>query len=422
MNHAFDDSLKYLYDLQFFGMKLGLENIRRLCASLDHPQNAFPTIHVAGTNGKGSTCAMLASIFQKAGYQTGLYTSPHIHHFSERIRVNGTGISEDAIVRLTQSMRPEIDRLQCTFFEATTAMAFQYFREQRVDIAVIETGLGGRLDATNVITPEISVITGIGLDHTEHLGRDKTKIAAEKGGIIKYKVPLVTGETDPDCLEVFHRIAGELRTDVIRADRVTDILNPHSTIYGSSFDVILKLPDIEPRLIQLMTPMIGEYQIHNAVTAMLAALLQKRLPVSDDAVREGLREAVFKGRMEWLSPNIITDAAHNPAALEALKQTINRLFRPAFKKIYLIIGMLSDKDYKLGVEILSGVADQFFTVTPDNPRALKSTILAQQLKQKKNAVTDCDSVETAVKKAKKIMKPDDLLIITGSHYVLSEVK
>jgi dihydrofolate synthase / folylpolyglutamate synthase len=421
MNNHFNATLKYLYDLQFFGMKLGLENIRKLCESLENPQDHYPSIHVAGTNGKGSTCAVLASIFQSAGYRTGLYTSPHIHHFSERIRINGEMISEKDIVRLADTMKPEIDRLQCTFFEATTAMAFQYFNEQNVDLAIIETGLGGRLDATNILTPEVSVITCVDLDHTEYLGHDKKQIAAEKGGIIKYKIPVITGEPDPDGKTVLTKIAREQKADIYRIDEITDILNAHSTIYGSSFDVIIKLPNNEPRLVQYMVPMIGEHQIRNAVMAILAVLLQKRFSVSDDAIREGLRNVAFKGRMEWLSPNVIMDAAHNPASLQALKKTIRNLFRPVFRKIFIVFGMLSDKDYGQCIDILSGTGDHFFTVTPNNPRALIGKQLAKLLKKKGNSVTDCDTVEEAIAKAKKMLKPDDLLIITGSHYVLSEV-
>lgn len=416
------DTLKYLYDLQFFGMKLGLDNIGSLCESLGNPQNNYPSVHVAGTNGKGTTCACLEVIFREAGLKTGLYTSPHIHHFSERIRINGKPISEDDVIIYTDQLRPGIDRLNATFFEAATAMAFRYFSDEKIDIGIIETGLGGRLDATNIITPDVAVITNVDLDHTEHLGDTKSKIAAEKGGIIKPGVPVITGDADPAVISILKNIADGQCSTFYSLDDFVKIINPHVSVYGSSFDAEFYFPDAMFRYDNLMIPFIGEHQTRNAAMAVLAVLLQQRFPVPEDTVRRGLRNAWIKGRTEWLAPNIVMDAAHNPASFAALKTIIDNVFRAEFKKIFMIIGMLVDKDIFACVDILSGAADQFLTVTPNNPRAYEADRLAEQFRKKNQPVSSYDSVDEAVRKAKKKMEPNDLLIVTGSHFVLSEIK
>jgi dihydrofolate synthase / folylpolyglutamate synthase len=415
------DTLTYLYNLQFFGMKLGLENIRALCESLGNPQNYYPSFHVAGTNGKGTTCACLDAIFSEAGFKSGLYTSPHIRLFSERIRIQGRPVSEEDVIHYTDLMRNKIDELRATFFEATTAMAFQYFKDQTVDFAVIETGLGGRLDATNIITPEAAIITSIDLDHTEHLGTDKINIAAEKGGIIKPGIPVIIGEKDPDVMAVLKQIADDRSSEFFCMDDFAEIINPQVTVYGSSFDVEFYFRDEMRRFSNLMIPFIGEHQIRNAVMAILAVLLQNRCTVPEDAIRYGLRNAWIKGRMEWLAPNIVMDAAHNPSSLKALRILIDTVFRTHFKKIYIVIGLLADKDIPGCIENLSGAADHFFTVTPNNPRALNGKELADQFETFGQPATAYNSIEKAMNKAKHRMSEQDLLIITGSHFVLSEI-
>ena len=416
------EALKYLYDLQFFGMKLGLDNISSLCESLGNPQNNYLSVHVAGTNGKGSTCACLDAIFREAGLKTGLYTSPHIHHFSERIRINGKPISEDDVIRYTDQLRPYIDRLNATFFEAATAMAFRYFSDERIDIGIIETGLGGRLDATNIITPDVSVITNVDLDHTEHLGDTKSKIAVEKGGIIKTGVPVITGDPDPAIVSILKNIADGQSSPFYSIDDFVKIINPHVSVYGSSFDAEFYFPDSMIRYDNLMIPFIGEHQMRNAAMAVLAVLLQQRFTVPEETVRQGLRNAWIKGRTEWLSPNILMDAAHNPASFAALKKIIENVFRWEFKTIYMIIGMLADKDIPACVDILNGAADQFLTVTPNNLRAYEAERLAEKFRKINQPVSSYDSVDEAVRKAKKKMESNDLLIITGSHFVLSEIR
>ncbi len=416
------ETLKYLYDLQFFGMKLGLDNIRELCEFLGQPQNRYPSVHVAGTNGKGTTCACLEAIFREARLKTGLYTSPHIHHFSERIRMNGRSISDEDIIRCTDKMRPRIDSLRATFFEAATAMAFQYFADHQADIAVIETGLGGRLDATNVITPEVCIITSIDLDHTEHLGNNKKQIAKEKGGIIKPGIPVILGDTDPDVINVIRRIAEEKSSQLILTDDHAKInilrKDGHGTVFNCEFTIKNKRKQFD----NLFIPFPGEHQVRNAVMALLAASSQNRFEIPDEAIIRGLGKSFIKGRMEWIAPNIVLDAAHNPASLSALKKLIDSALKSQFNNITIIIGLLADKDIDQCISAISGAADRFYCVTPNNPRAYGAQSLAERFMENNQTVSSYESVDEAVRKAKKKMGTNDLLIITGSHFVLSEVK
>jgi dihydrofolate synthase/folylpolyglutamate synthase len=421
MKSTIESTLRYLYDLQFFGMKLGLDNTARLLDSLGNPHHRFPVIHVAGTNGKGSTCAILAAIFQASGYATGLYTSPHIHRFSERIKVDGQEIAEADIIRMTEMMRGKIDELKCTFFEATTAMAFQYFAERPIDIGIIETGLGGRLDATNVVDPEVSVITNIDFDHTEHLGDSIEKIAFEKAGIIKRDRPCVVGKVNESVHAVFTKIAGEKCAPLFFMDKIVVVENVKMETEGSHFDLKTNFPEQPIQFKNLFVGLSGEHQIQNAVTAVAATLLQKRFNLSEGGIRDGLKSVLWKGRLELVSrePFILLDAAHNPAGMLQLREAIDRIYSPLVRSKYLVIGMLKDKDYEKAIREIGPLFDKIYTVTPNSPRALDGKILAEIIGSGRTEFIS--DVQAAVRTAKLRMAKEDLLVITGSHFVLSEM-
>ena len=424
MNNSFQNTLKYLYDLQFFGMKLGLDNIRDLLESLDNPQRSFPAIHVAGTNGKGSTCAMIEAIFRAAGFRTGLYTSPHLFHFSERIQVNGEAISEADIVRLTDTMRIRIDELKCTFFEATTAMAFEYFKEQKVDIGIIETGLGGRLDATNVIDPVLSVITNIDLEHTEHLGKTIGSIAFEKAGIIKTHRPCLAGPVDNTVKAVFDKMAGTSQSSIFYLDTIALLSNPELDIDGSVMDLEINHRNKNTSFRKLYIGLAGKHQLNNAALAVSAVIIQDKLPVSEDTIRLGLKNVSWNARLQTIQkqPYIIADAAHNPAGIKVLSEAIAKIYKPKFEKLFLIIGMLADKDYEEAAAILAPHFSEIVTITPRNERALPAAKLAEIFQKFHGHSEQAESLEVAIAGIKKKMSSKDLLIITGSHFVLSELK
>ncbi|MBX7151881.1 bifunctional folylpolyglutamate synthase/dihydrofolate synthase [bacterium] len=417
------ETLKYLYDLQFFGMKLGLENTIKLLKTLNNPQHTFPSIHVAGTNGKGSTCSMMASIFQAAKLKTGLYTSPHILNFSERIRVNGSEIPESEIIHITEKMKKTIDELRCTFFEATTVMAFDYFANQQIDIGIIETGLGGRLDATNVVVPEVSVITNIGMDHTEHLGTTLDAIAGEKAGIIKEQVPCLIGPIEAELKPVFKNIADARQSPLFFYDDIVQVTSKKLTDHGSLVDLYFKVNNHGYALNELEINLAGHHQIQNAVMAVAAVRLQKKFEVSESAIREGLCSVDWKGRLQIIQhqPLIIADAAHNPMGMQKLRESIETIYRSKYDRMILVLGMLADKDFESCVNAIAGIFDTIYTVTPNSPRALSAETLAKVAKQRHAQVFVGGSVNSTVEKIKTGMTDRDLLVIAGSHFVLSEI-
>ncbi len=411
---SFDESLHFLYSLQFFGIKLGLDNIRRLCAFAGNPERAFRSIHVAGTNGKGSVCAIVQAILQKAGYSVGLYTSPHIHHFTERIQINRQRISEPDLVRLTEFFRREINRLNCTFFEATTAMAFKYFAESGVDVGVVETGLGGRLDATNVVQPEVSLITSIGLDHTEHLGNDVRSIAREKGGIIKAGVPVIVGWVDPDSRNVIDEIGRTLNTAVHFLEDQASITVHETRPTGSQFDFTFG----GSSWLELFTPLPGRHQILNAAIAV-AALHRSSFEIEDEAIRDGLASVSWRGRLQKIadSPVVYVDAAHNSSALKTLALALREWFAP--ERMHLVIGMLRDKDYAESAGVLEPHFATVTTVTPNSHRAVPAEELAARFGSKAHPAP---AVREALTDLRKRLKSTDVIVVTGSHFVLSELE
>ncbi len=344
-----EQALDRLYRRHNFGIKLGLEMAEAIAQELGHPERAFAAIHVAGTNGKGSVCAMVDSVLRAAGFRVGLYTSPHLIRFNERIRVNGETVTDDELAELLAVVEPATARAEAalgreaTFFEITTAMAFEHFRRRGVTLVVLETGLGGRLDATNIVTPLLSVITPISLEHTQHLGPDIASIAGEKAGIIKPGRPVVCGEQPDDAAVVFGRTARERGCRLTAASERVAVRRVVQTIEGQR--VRIESADVDYGTVDLA--LLGRHQLGNAALAVAAleeaaALLGP--PLAPDAVRRGLEEARWPGRCQllgWETPTIL-DGAHNPAGGRVLAETLKDLMKG--RPLGLVVGMCSDKD------------------------------------------------------------------------------
>lgn len=392
-------SVSYLYSLQRFGMKFGLRNIRVLLRTVGNPHRKIRTVHVAGTNGKGSTSAMIAAIYRAAGYRVGLYTSPHLVRFNERIRINGHDIVDNDIARIVRTLRPAIEKTQATFFEAATAVAFRYFAERNVDIAVIETGLGGRLDATNVVRPLVSVITSIGKDHTEQLGKSYASIAREKAGIIKSAVPVVVGKIHGTALTEIRKKAAVQRSPLLVSRTI-----------ALPADVSLQLR--------------GSYQSDNARCAVAAvAVTAGKFLIGDKAVKAGLENTMeysgLRGRCEIVrhSPTVILDVAHNPDGIRAL---VGQLKSIAVKKFIVVFGVMKDKDYASMLRELKKLSPIMVCTQPDTDRALPVHVLYDLSRVLNYRTLASSSVIDAINRARKLAGKNGTVVITGSHYVVGE--
>jgi dihydrofolate synthase/folylpolyglutamate synthase len=427
MNYA--ETIQWLYaQLPMFSKtgaaayKGDLNNIRQLCAALGHPERRFPTVHIAGTNGKGSVSHMLASILQAAGYKTGLYTSPHLRDFRERIRINGHWVSEDFVIRFTERCIPLVEAIQPSFFELTVAMAFEWFAENEVDLAVIETGLGGRLDSTNVIVPELSVITNIGWDHMQILGDTLPKIAAEKAGIIKPGVPVVIGETHPETREVFLQKTAETGSSIVFADQVRQ---PQGWSWKDGLLKVSVCAGNNSREDDYMLDLPGLYQVKNLLT-VLASTDQLRLRgwvISDQALADGLHHAKSRtglgGRWEILHrhPLIVADVAHNP---DGIREVLKQLEATAYGKLHMVLGMVRDKDVQAVLALLPKDATYYFT-RASVPRAMPEDKLREagathDLKGNEYLLPN-DALQAAVDKA----EASDLILVCGSIFLVGEV-
>ena len=413
------ECLEYIHSVNWCFCKPGLERIRNLCQKLGNPQKNMKFIHVAGTNGKGSFSSMLSSVLVEQGYKVGLYTSPYIKVFNERMRINGENISNSELIELTEKIQPIADAMtdKPTEFELITALAFEYFNRNACDVVVLEAGMGGRLDSTNIIDSSIlSVITGIALDHTAFLGDSVPKIAAEKAGIIKNGCPVLFGGTDQSAREIIENKAREKGSDFYTVD-YGKIESLQMTLDGSQFD-FGEHKDIEIALL-------GTYQPRNAASVLTAIdILRKQgMEISEESVKKGLKKASWPARFEILSkePLVIFDGAHNPQGISAAVESIKLYF--ADTKVYLLTGVLRDKDYTAIAKDLSTVASKAFTLTPDNPRALTAKEYAQVLENAGISSTPSDSIKEAFERAKEAAKNDGVtLICLGSLYVYSSLK
>ncbi|MEY4934087.1 MAG: hypothetical protein RIS64_446 [Bacteroidota bacterium] len=428
---TYKQTIDYLYaQLPMFqrigaaAFKKDLTNTLTLCARLDNPQHAYPTIHVAGTNGKGSVSFMLAAIFQAAGYKTGLYVSPHYKDFRERIRVNGNYITQKHIIKFVKYQKVEFETIQPSFFEMTVALAFDYFRAEKVDIAIIETGLGGRLDSTNIISPLVSVITNISFDHTNLLGDTLELIAGEKAGIIKPKTPIVIGEEQAESRPVFERKALEMNAPITFASRnyrcekvETDALEyAHFNIFKD--DKLLYE--------NLKLNAMGDYQSKNLTTVLqtIAALPTPfKRDLDEKVIRYGLENlkqlTQFIGRWHLIgqNPTIVCDSAHNEGGIQLALAQLNQL---EFNQLHLVIGFVSDKDWVKTLALFPKNAIYYFAKA-DIPRGLNAETLceaAQKMGLNGNAY---QSVYLALKSAKKRAQKKDLIFVGGSIFVVGEV-
>ena len=419
----YQETLQYLYDrLPVFHLvgssayKPGLENTYRLMAQLDNPHQKFRSIQVAGTNGKGSVSHYLAAILQEAGYKVGLYTSPHLVDFGERIRVNGQMIDQQYVIDYIQKHIDAIETIQPSFFELTMAMAFSYFADKQVDIAVIEVGLGGRLDSTNIISPELSIITNIGFDHVEFLGDSLPQIAAEKAGIIKPGIPVVIGESLPETKPVFVLKSLEMQSDIIFAED-DDI--PVLTRYEQDKMIF------NYRKQEFGSGLNGIYQLRNLATIFSAIkVLNNRttFKVSDEALKKGIEHICkltgLRGRWELLSdkPKVIADTGHNVPGIQAI---VNQLKNQHYKTLRIVIGMVNDKDISGVLKLLPIDAVYYFTQAQVK-RALPANELKAKAMNYNLSGWSFGAVKDAVNKAIFDANADDLLLITGSNFVVGE--
>ena len=428
----YNETVNYLYQqlpvYQHIGKaayKANLETTQKFDEYFGNPHRLFKSIHVAGTNGKGSTSHMLASVLQSANYKVGLYTSPHLYDFRERIRINGQMIAEQEVVNFVSNHKGIIEKLKPSFFEMTTALAFDYFARQQVDIAVIEVGMGGRLDSTNIITPLLSIITNIGLDHTEFLGNSISQIAVEKAGIIKDNIPVIIGEWDKESAVVFAEKAHEKNAPIIFADKILHINNICLKDNKQIFSIeAVKSSESSFGTINVEIDLLGSYQKKNILTVMAAIEeLKHQINISNTALKNGLgnilQQTGLQGRWQILNnnPTIICDTGHNA---HGLKYVMEQLKIQEFEKLYIVLGVVSDKDVDSILPVLPHNAYYFFTKA-DLPRAMDADKLAEKCKHAGLHGEVVTGVKNALKAARSKATPDDTIFIGGSTFVVAEI-
>ncbi len=418
---TYNEALEYIHSVEWLGSRPGLSRTEELLARLGNPEKDVKFIHVAGTNGKGSTCSMLNSVLRAAGYKVGLYTSPYIVRFNERMCINGEPISDDELAQLVEVIKPFAEAMtdKPTEFEIITALAFLYFKRNNCDVVVLEVGMGGRLDSTNVIqSPLVSVITGVAIDHTSVLGNTVEEIAFEKAGIIKENCPVVYGGRDNNAFEVICGKAKECGSDVARTK--LDTLKIHSMdVSGTFFDY----KDYSGLKLSLC----GEYQLDNAATVLetIGTLNKNGFAISLASIREGLENARWRARFELLNnePAVIFDGSHNIQGVTAAAESIKKFFvKDNENKVVLLMGVLADKDYRDMVSLLAPLADRVFAITPPSPRALNSWDLAKVFQEFGVSAEGYGSIEEGVLSAYEFAKQEKRpLVMLGSLYMYGEV-
>ena len=416
--NAYTQTVNEIFDLQQFAIKLGLDNIRALMEALGNPHLAYPVIHIAGTNGKGSTSFFIAKILENAGLKVGLYTSPHLVDFRERMQVNGLQISEDGVIDFWQHVKDIVLERKATFFDTTTAMAFNYFQTQQVDVAVIETGLGGRLDSTNIVIPELAVITPIHFDHEKQLGDTLAQIAGEKAGIIKEGTTVISAEQESEALKVLKGKSDIAESfiylpDILKTELVSDSLEGMKfTIEDLHYQQTFK---------KLYCRQLGDFQLNNLVMAYFVSRMYMEkagIEFNPDILKNAFSENQWAGRLQIIqkNPYIIFDVSHNFIGILKTLRYLSELINP--NSLHILIGLVQDKDYLSITETISQYS-KFITVTePDTYRKLDGELLVSILKKSKSQVNFIKDLSRAYEFCRKQLQPQDTLLVIGSHYLI----
>ncbi len=411
-------AIEYIHSVCWKGSIPGLGRTQTLLKMLGNPQDSLKFVHIAGTNGKGSTAAMTASILRKAGYKTGLYTSPYIYRFHERMQIDGVEISDQDLTEITEYVRPFAQSMEenPTEFELVCAIAFEYFKRKNCDIVVLEVGMGGAWDATNVIkVPEVAVITNIGLDHTEVLGDTLEKIAETKAGIFKEGGDAVVYRGTPSVEVVFETVCAQKHMHLKKADFDSLVLHRHG-LDGQVFDCGDRK--------NLELPLLGDHQLHNAAVVLSIAdtLIARGWNISETHIREGLRDVSWPGRFDIVSrdPLFIIDGGHNPQCIDALVKNIQDYL--AGRRVVVLTGVLADKDYGDMFKPVLPLVEQFVCITPPNPRKLDAEVLAGYLRDRGAAATACETIPAGVAKAKELAGTDGMVLCFGSLYSIGDIK
>ncbi|WP_223702957.1 bifunctional folylpolyglutamate synthase/dihydrofolate synthase [Sutcliffiella deserti] len=426
MINTYEEALNWIHSRLRFGIKPGVKRMEWMMERLNNPHRKIKTIHVAGTNGKGSTVTFIRNILEESGYRVGTFTSPYIESFNERISINGVPFSNEDMVKLVNLIKPLAEELEQhdlgspTEFEVITAMSFYYFYSMEpVDIAVYETGLGGRFDSTNIIHPLVSIITNIGHDHQAILGDTISKIAFEKAGIIKQGVPVLTAATQEDALQVISMVAKEKKAKLYRLPKEISITEYEPTKHGERFSMTAPIGKLE----NLDVSMKGRHQVDNAALAVMACLYVKSYYsffIEENSIRQGLEKAFWAGRMEKVSqsPDIIVDGAHNKEGILKLVETIE--LRHSNQKVHVLFSALSDKPLEEMISMLDTVATSITFTSFEFPRAAKAEELYVKSSHKKKRYYE--SWKEAIKSIVPTLKEEEILIITGSLYFISEIR
>lgn len=414
----YEETIAYIHSAYWTGTKTGLKRTQELLELLGHPEKKLRFVHVAGTNGKGSFCAMLSSILTTAGYKTGLYTSPYVNRFNERMAINGQPIPDEKLVALVEKIRPLVNSMveKPSEFELITCVAMEYFYEEACDIVVLEVGMGGEWDSTNVIEkPELAVITAMAYDHMKYLGSTMTEIATAKAGIIKPGCPTLIYGENPEAEAVFAQTCQQ-RGSALYYSQPENVTNDRDSIHGHMFDY--------PGYKELHLPLIGPHQTHNGALVLRAVelLREKGWLIENTAVREGLSQVRWPARMELLQekPVILLDGGHNPQGAQAAAATLGELF-PG-KRIRFLMGVMADKDVDTMVESLLPLAECFYTVTPHNPRSMKAEVLAEKLRTLGAHAMAYEPLERGIEAFVREAKNTDILCAIGSLYLAGDVR
>ncbi len=413
------DCLEWLFARHRFVMKPGLERVEYLLGSVGNPHHDFRVVHVAGTNGKGSTSNMIASILSEHGLRTGLFTSPHVIDFTERYVIDGERITRARVLDYVERLKPASDNIEATFFEIATAIAALYFSDEKVDVAVAEVGLGGRLDATNALDSMLSVITGIALDHVEVLGNDVRRIAAEKAGIIRPDGVVVCGATG-DALEIIRGVASALEARFVATREASELTRASIVSTGSIFN--FEYGEYAYR--NLSTSMLGRHQISNAVNAIVAVHELSRgglFTLTEPALRSGLSEAMSIGRLQILDrrPTVVADVAHNTEAAYTLAAALGEVFE--YDRLIVVLGLMADKDAAGFIGSLADVIDQLILTEPGTARAARAADLAIVAAEYNIEAIAVPSPGAAIARAVSDAAEGDLVLITGSHYTVGDI-